>query len=206
MRVNHVIKTLVLSDFFFNAGFSVFGPIFAVFVTKQIDGGTLQVIGFGAAIVQIFKSLIQIPVARYLDKNHGEYDDFYSMVGGSTLIALVPFMYLFASESKHIYIIQALYGIGLAFSIPPWYAIFSRHLDKMHENIEWSLDSISIGVAAAVAAALGGVLATKFGFHFVFLIGGVFAICGAFMQAKIFRDLKAKVGHGQVKPQPSKVE
>lgn len=205
MRINHVIRTLVISDFFFNAGFSVFGPIFAVFVTGQIDGGSLQVVGFGAAIVQIFKSLVQIPVARYLDKNHGEYDDFYSMVGGSSLIAVVPFLYLFASSANHVYIIQAMYGIGLAFSIPPWYAIFSRHLDKLHENIEWSMDSVSIGIAAATAAAVGGILASKFGFQFVFLIGGVLAIYGVFMQAKIFKDLKAKVGHGQVKPQPEKV-
>ena len=68
MKINHVIKTLVISDFFVNAGFSVFAPIFAVFVTNQIEGGTLQVIGFGAALTQIFKASLQIPVARILDK------------------------------------------------------------------------------------------------------------------------------------------
>ncbi len=205
MRVNHVIKTLVLSDFFINAGFSVFAPVFAVFVTKQIEGGSLQVIGFAAALTQIFKAGLQIPIARYLDKNHGEYDDFYSMVFGSVLIATVPFWYLLATLPSHIYMIQILYGIGLAFAIPPWYAIFSRHLDKLQENIEWSMDSISIGIAAAASAAVGGMLATKFGFHFVFWIGGVLAIYGSSMQIKIYRDLKIKVGHGQVKPQPEKV-
>ena len=136
MKVNHVIRTLVLSDFFVNAGFSIFAPVFAVFVTKQISGGSLEVIGFAAAIFQIFKVCFQIPVARILDRNHGEMDDFYSMIFGSIIISLVPFMYLFASESVHIYIIQAIYGIGAAFSIPPWYAIFSRHMDKMKENVE----------------------------------------------------------------------
>lgn len=204
MRVNHVIKTLVLSDFFMNAGFSVFAPVFAIFVTKQIDNGSMQVIGFAAALTQIFKAGLQIPIARYLDKNHGEYDDFYSMVGGSILVASVPFMYLFASLPKHIYIIQSLYGVGLAFAIPPWYAIFSRHLDKLKENIEWSMDSISIGIGAAAAAAVGGILATRFGFYFVFLLGGIFAVSSIFVQVKIYKDLKAKVGHGQVKPLPEK--
>jgi len=200
VKVNHVIRTLVVSDFFINAGFSVFAPIFAIFITKQIDHGTLQVVGFGAALTQIFKAGLQIPVARILDKNHGEYDDFYSMVAGSILVATIPFWYLFASTPQHIYIIQSLYGVGLAFAIPPWYAIFSRHLDKLKENMEWSLDSISIGIAGAVSAALGGILATKFGFHFVFLLGGLFAIYGSSMQIKIFRDLKAKVSRGEVKP------
>ena len=154
MKINHVIKTLVISDFFVNAGFSVFAPIFAVFVTNQIEGGTLQVIGFGAALTQIFKASLQIPVARILDKNHGEYDDFYSMVAGSILTATIPFWYLFASTPQHIYIIQSLYGVGLAFAIPPWYAIFSRHLDKLQENIEWSADSISIGISQASSPPL----------------------------------------------------
>lgn len=202
MKINHVVKILVLSDFFINSGFSVFAPVFAIFVTKQIDGGSLQVVGFAAAIFQIFKSILQIPIAKYLDKNHGEYDDFYSMVLGTFLIALVPFLYLFATKSSHIYIIQAIYGIGASFAIPPWYAIFSRHLDKLQENIEWSMDSIAIGVGAALSAAMGGLLAQKFGFQFVFLLGGMLAIFGAVQQIKIFKDLKGKVSQGTVKPHP----
>src|SRR3989338_8110742 len=205
MKISHVVRTLVVSDFFINAGFSVFAPVFAIFVTKQIDGGTFAVVGFAAAIFQIFKSGLQIPIAKYLDKNHGEYDDFYSMVLGTTLIALVPFLYLFATKANHIYMIQALYGIGASFAIPPWYAIFSRHLDKMQENVEWSLDSIAIGIGAAIAAAMGGLLAEKFGFQFVFILGGMFAIFGAIQQIKIFKDLKGKVSRGMVKPQPDKV-
>lgn len=204
MKINHVIKTLVISDFFTNAGFSVFAPVFAVFVTKQITGGSLEVIGFAAAITQAFKVGLQIPVAKYLDKNHGEYDDFYSMLLGSFLISSVPFWYLLADSPTHIYLIQALYGIGLAFAIPPWYAIFTRHIDKLHENIEWSMDSVAIGIAGAVAAALGGILATKFGFQFVFMLGGMFAIFGTSQQIRIFNDIKAKVSRGMVKPQPEK--
>lgn len=204
MKINHVIRTLVMSDLFINAGFSVFGPVFAVFVTKQIAGGSLEVIGFAAAIFQIFKSGLQIPIARYLDRNHGEYDDFYSMVLGTALVVMVPFAYIFASSTTHIYIIQAIYGIGAAFTIPPWYAIFSRHLDKMQENVEWSMDSIAIGVGAAASAAIGGVLAQKFGFQFVFLAGGILAVFGGFQQLRIFHDLKGKVSRGTVKPLPDR--
>ena len=204
MKINHVIRTLVVSDFFINSGFSVFGPVFAVFVTKQISGGSLEVIGFATAIFQIFKSGLQIPIARYLDKNHGEYDDFYSMILGTSLIVLVPFAYLFATTANHIYIIQAVYGIGAAFTIPPWYAIFSRHLDKMRENVEWSMDSIAIGIGAATSAAIGGILAQKFGFQLVFVIGGILAVFGGGQQLKIYRDLKGKVPRGGVPPLPDR--
>src|SRR3989344_5026119 len=204
MRINHVIRTLVMSDFFVNAGFSVFAPIFAIFVTKQIDGGTLQVVGFAAAIVQIAKISLEIPIAKFLDKNHGEYDYFYSLILGSVFIAMVPFMYLIATEVRHIYFISVLYGIGIAFTVPPWYAIFSRHLDKLNESLEWSLDSVAIGLSGAGAAAVGGILAQRFGFNFVFIVGGIFAIFGGLNQIKIYKDLKEKVGTGQVMPQPDK--
>src|SRR3989339_864850 len=204
MKVNHVIRTLVLSDFFVNAGFSIFAPVFAVFVTKQINGGSLEVIGFAAAIFQVFKVLFQIPVARILDKTRGEKDDFYSLIFGSAIISMVPFMYLFASEGYHIYLIQAIYGIGAAFSIPPWYAIFSRHMDKAKENVEWSMDSIAIGISGACAAALGGFLAQRFNFEMVFVIGGIIAIVGSSQQIRIFNDIKRKVRSGEVIPRPDR--
>ncbi|OGN16695.1 MAG: hypothetical protein A3C88_02675 [Candidatus Yanofskybacteria bacterium RIFCSPHIGHO2_02_FULL_50_12] len=205
MKVNAVIRYLVMGDFFVNAGFSVFAPVLAIFVTGQIVGGSIETVGFAAAIVQIFKVIVELPVARILDRNHGEYDDFVSLIFGSTLIATVPFLYLGASEIIHVYIIQAIYGIGIAFVVPPWYAIFSRHLDKLQESFEWALDSISIGVAAAGAAAAGGYLAQHFGFHFVFIIGGIFAIFGGAMQILIFKHLKGKVPRGQVRPSGEKV-
>lgn len=203
MRINHVIKTLVVSDFYLEAGLSIFAPIFAVFVTSQIEGGSLRVVGFAAAITQLVKVGFEIPVAKYLDKNHGEYDDFYSMLLGSILISLAPFLYFIATTTSHIYIIHAIGGLGLAFFIPPRSAIFSRHLDKMQENIEWAFNSVAIGISVAGAAALGGILAEKFGFGIVFLIGGVLTLFGTLYEIKIYSDLKQKVPRGMVKPLPS---
>ena len=204
MRISHTIKTLITSDFLINSGFSVFGPVFAIFVTGQINGGTVETVGFAAAITQIIKSVLQVPVARYLDRNHGEYDDFYSMVTGTLLVSTVPFLYLAASTPAHLYIIQGIYGVGLALAVPPWYAIFTRHIDKMKENIEWSMESVAIGVSGAGAAALSGVMVTQFGFRSVFIIGGIFSFLGALVQMKIYRDLRAYVGRRQVAPQPDK--
>ena len=200
MRISHTIRTLITSDFLFNSGYTLFGPVFAIFITRQISGGTVETVGFAAAITQIVKSVLQIPVARYLDRNHGEYDDFYSMVTGSFLTASVPFLYLAANVPAHLYAIQVVAGIGLALAVPPWYAIFTRHIDKMKENVEWSLESIAIGISGAGAAALSGILVSRFGFPSVFLIGGCFAVTGAFLQIRIYRDLRAYVGRHQVKP------
>lgn len=204
MKINHVIKTMILSDFYLNMGLGLYGPVFAVFITKQIQGGSLETVGFAAGITQLFKVALEIPIARYLDKNHGEYDDFYSMIFGGILISLAPFLYLGASQVSHLYFIQALYGVGLAFLVPPWYAIFSRHLDKLHENIEWSFESIAIGIATAGSAAIGGILAQRIGFQTVFIVAGLLAFFSIFEQIRIYADLKQKVKSGVVKPSINK--
>lgn len=202
MRISHTVRTLITSDFLINAGFSVFMPTFAVFLTGQIVDGSVQVVGFAAAIAQIVKSVLQIPVARWLDKNHGEYDDFYSLVTGSCIVASVPFLYLLATHAWHVYAIQAWFGVGTALAIPPWYAIFTRHIDKMQENVEWSLESVAVGVSGASAAALSGIVVTHIGFSFAFVLDGVLAILGAITQIKIYRDLRAYVGRREVQPLP----
>jgi MFS family permease len=197
MKINHVAKILIMSDFFMNAGFAIITPIFAIFVTDQIVGGSIRVVGFAYAIMQIFKSGLQIPIAQYLDKKGGEYDDFYSLMLGSILVAIVPFLYLFITTPGQVYVVQAILGVGAAFSIPPWYAIFTRHIDKLKENVEWSLDSVAMGISGAGAAAFGGILADKFGFNFVFAMAGILAIYGAVLQLKIFKDLKKKVSQSE---------
>jgi MFS family permease len=204
MRISHTIRILITSDFLINSGVTLFGPVFAIFVTNQIRGGSIETVGFAAAITQIVKSVLQIPVAQYLDRNHGEYDDFYSMVTGTLLFAVMPFFYLVAATPQHLYIIQAVSGVGLALAVPPWYAIFTRHIDAMKENVEWSLESIAIGISGAAAAALSGVMVAHFGFRSVFILGGVLAVLGGLLEIKIYRDLRAYVGRRQVKPLPDK--
>lgn len=183
---------------------TLFGPVFAIFVTGQISNGSIETVGFAAAITQITKSILQIPVARYLDRNHGEFDDFYSLITGTLLFSLVPFLYLFAHTPGHLYSIQVVSGVGLALAVPPWYAIFTRHIDAMKENVEWSLESIGIGVSGAAAAALSGVMVSNFGFESVFILGGCLAILGGLLEIRIYHDLRAFVGRQQVKPQPDK--
>jgi MFS family permease len=204
MRISHTIRILITSDFLINSGMTLFGPVFAIFVTQQVRGGSVETVGFAAAITQIVKSVLQIPVARYLDRNHGEYDDFYSMVIGTLLFALVPFLYLFATIPMHLYLIQIVSGIALALAVPPWYAIFTRHIDKMKENVEWSMESVAIGISGAAAAALSGVMVANFGFRSVFIVGGCLAVLGGLLEIRIYRDLRAFVGRHEVKPTPDK--
>lgn len=184
--INKVIRILVLGDIMFFSAFGLIGPIFAIFVTNQIAGATIATVGFAATINLLTRALLQMPVARYIDRHKGEKDDFLFMVAGSTLISVVPFAYLFIEIPIHLYIVQVILGIGGALANPGWYAIFTRHIDEGKEGTEWTLENVGIGLVSAGAAALGGIMAERFGFQNLFLIVGILSLVGLIVQISLY--------------------
>lgn len=171
--INKVIKTLIVSDFILNSGWGLLAPVFAIFLIENIQGGDAKVVGIAAMIFWVTKSLIQIPVGRYLDINHGEKDDFYFILCGTILASFVPFGFLMASLPWHIYLLQIFHAIAMAIVIPAWSAVFTRHIDKGQEAHEWGTYSTFYGFSVGIAGALGGLIVTLFGFKMIFTLVGI---------------------------------
>ena len=170
-HLNKVILIIIASDFLVTTGATLLAPIFALFITGQIQGGSVRAVGFAIAIYWAVKSVLQLPIARFIDKNRGEADDYYSMIGGLFLGSIVIALYFFAARVWHVYALQALLGVTDAFLIPPFYAVFTRHIDKGNEGFEWSLrSSVSFGGGSALGGALGGILLAIVGFRNIFLL------------------------------------
>lgn len=177
--INRIIKVLILSDFVIVSAFGFVAPIFALFITDKIQGGTIETVGFATAFYWLAAVLTRLPIARRIDKTPSEKDDFYFMILGSILISVVPFLFIFSTKIWHIYLIQAFYGIGYSFRVPGWFGMFTRHIDKGQEGYEWSFDSLISGIGAAITAALGGIIAVKFGFEILFVLISAISIIGS---------------------------
>ncbi len=190
IAINKVIKILILSDVALIAGLGFVTPIFAIFLTDQIQGGNLEVIGYAAAIYWIVKSLVLIPFGKYLDRNHGEKDDLWFVVIGNLLAALAVFGYLFSRLPWHIYLLQTIYAVGMGMNIPGYTAIFTRHIDKGKEAFDWSVRGALVGMATGITGALGGMVAHKFGFSTLFVGVGIFILLSAFLPLLIIKEMK----------------
>jgi len=173
--MNKAIKILVSTDLIMFGALGLVTPFFAVFITNQIQGGSIEVIGFAAGIYAILKSLLQIPIGKFLDKVKGEKDDFGFLILGYLIVALVPIGYIFSFLPWHIYILQAIYAVGMAMAYPSWFAIFTRHVDKGKEAFEWSIWSTNIDLGVGIAGIIGGILVAKFNFNFVFILASIIA-------------------------------
>ncbi|MEK9194355.1 MAG: MFS transporter [Patescibacteria group bacterium] len=200
--VNKVIYILVGTDFFYNSAFGAFAPIFAIFITGQIAGGSAKVAGFATASYWVVKSVFQLFIARFLDRTDGEWDEFWAVFLGYFFSGFVPLGYLFATEPWHLYALQGFLGFTMAWAIPAWYSIFTRHVDRWRIGFEWSLQSVfAVGISAAGSAALGGFLADRFGFRILFLASGILAIASSFLILTLRKHLLPRDNREKVLPE-----
>lgn len=196
--INKVVKTLIISDFFLNLGWGLLSPIFAIFILEKIaHNGPLQaagIAGLSALFYWIPKSFFEIPIAIYLDKNHGEKDDFWFTFIGLLIISLVPIGYLFAFAPWQIYLFQVIYAAGMAMALPSWLAIFTRHVDKGKEAFEWGMETSSIGTGAGIAGGLSGILVAALGFRILFLFVSGLTIFAALLLLLIRNNVFSRDG------------
>lgn len=182
-NINKVIKILISSDIALQSGWGLLAPVFAIFVLQRVAFGTsaeaAKIAGFASLAYWLVKSFLQIPIAKYLDKNHGERDDFYFTVVGTFLAGLVPFAFIFVSSAWHIYGLQCVHALAMAMVVPSWAAIFTRHIDKGKEAFEWGARSTFLGFGVGLGGAVGGLLAALFGFTLIFIIVGALTILSA---------------------------
>ncbi len=188
--MNRFVKYLILSDLFFWSAWGLVSPLFAIFVVDKIEGGSLLVVGIASGIALVLKSVLRIPIGIFIDKFDGEKDDYFCLVIGLFIAALTAFGFIFASKVWHIYLLQALQGIGVAVSLSAWSPIFSRHIDDKKRALEWGLDATAIGVGTGVTSIIGSWAVARFGFDSVFFCVGVIGIVGALILLPIKKDVQ----------------
>lgn len=199
MALNRIIIFLTLSDFAILTGFSFLAPIFAVFILGNIQGGTLETVGFATSIQVFSKAMLEYPIARFLDKKRGDMDEFYCMVAGSLMICIVPLLYLVIKTPNELYFVQFIYGIATAMAYPSWMSLFTRHAEKEREGSQWALYATAIGIGTAISAALGGMIGERYGFESVFLIVFAMAVVGTISLIGIYEPLRIRHEHHKMK-------
>ena len=174
------MRAYIYWDLMVNSAWGLLGPVFAIFLLENVAVGNVaqgaKIAGFATLCYWITKAVFQIPIGNYLDKNHGEIDDFWFYVIGIIITGFVPFGFIFAYLPWHIYILQALHAIGMSMVVPSSYAIFIRHVDKGREAYESGLDSTLLGVGAGVAGAIGGIMVAYIGFQMIFILTGILTL------------------------------
>ena len=187
LKPNRLIVKIILTSFFVFAGWGLIAPIFALFITGEIRGGSLEFVGLAVGIHWIARAVCQPFLAYRMDVVKGEQDDMVFLLNGTLISTVVPLMYLFAWDAWHIIMLEAIRGVGLAMVVPTLSGVLTRHVDKHWESYTWSLQNTAISFAAGFSAIFGGVIAGVLGFKVVFII---VSIIGAISMAVVYLTIK----------------
>lgn len=179
--INAVIRFLIISDTVIMGAVGLLGPVFALFIEDFIEGGNAAVAGIAAGIFLLAKSILQIPIAHFIDRIRGERDDFLILFIFTILTALTPLLYLIIETPLQLYIVQFIAGLFTAFTFPTYMALFTRHVDKEKEGTEWGIYFTLTDITSAVFAALGGYIATVQGFPTLIIVVVIISILGALL-------------------------
>lgn len=196
LKINRIVKYLILSDLIFYTGWGLIGPVFAIFIVDKIEGGNAFVAGLASGIYLIFLSLLRVPIGMFLDARPSEKDDYWFLTIGLFVAALIPFGFIFSKFPWHLYLLQVFHAIGMAMTLSAWPAIFTRHIDKGKESTEWGLDATSVGLGGGISGIIGGWAVIKFGFNPVFIAVGIIGLIGTALLLFLKKDIKGVFDHG----------
>lgn len=186
--INRVIRTLIIYDFVLNFAYGLSAPIFAIFILGNVGGSTIETVGLSTAFYYLARTISTVPLSKLMDKTDGERDEFYFILIGSFFVATIPLLYLLVTKAWHLYLVEFLHGLLNSMAIPAWRILFIDHLDQGRTGYEWSLEDIGIGIAVALSAYLGSIIAAHFGFQVVFIMVAVLGYVSALFLVPLYHD------------------
>jgi len=176
-QLNPVVKAFIISEAFLFSAYNFVIPIFAVFVVRNIEGGNIQIAASAFSFFLITRVVFELIICRYLSKRDDK-SKFLATIFGMSLISVSYFGFSFVHNIYLLFTFFGLAGIGFGIASPPKNAIFSTHLDKNKEATEWGIRDAVTFVGMASTAALGGFIASAYGFGFLFIIASVVNFLG----------------------------
>jgi MFS family permease len=88
-------------------------------------------------------------------------------------------------------------GLAGAFAFTPWYGLFSRHIDKDHENFEWGIAVALSGFGVSAASFATGIIADSYGFNPIFIVAGSISLIGTIMLLALKNRIRVKIKKGR---------
>lgn len=168
-HMNAVVKAFIISEIFLWSSWNAIIPIFAIFAATKIPGGNTEIAASSFSAYLIVRVIFELISGRYLSRSTDIRKFTISIVG----IILISLGYLGFAMTKNVSSLFLFYGVigtGLGIASPAKNSLFSSHLDKDKEVTEWSIYDGFVFMGMAMAATIGGFVANRYGFTFLFYL------------------------------------
>lgn len=176
-QVNPFVKAFIVSEGMVWSAYNFIIPIIAIFVVKNISGGTIEIVAFAFSSYLISRVFAELITSRYLN-GVGDKFKLKFIFSGLILLSISYVVFSLLNSIEQLFLAYILSGIGMGMTAPAKYSLFSTHLDKGKEPAEWSMYDAFTFIGMALATSLGGFIAAQYGFPILFIMAAVINTLG----------------------------
>lgn len=168
LKINTVVKAFIFAEMLLWSGWNFIMPIFSIYVAK-LPNGNIEKAASSVSIYMIARVISGLISGRYLSGKRNRHKMFMTVLGMS-LLGLTYFGMAFSKNAYEIIFYYGLAGIALGIASPAKNSLFSSHLNQDKATFTWSVLDGGVFLSMALTAALGGIIAEKYGFQVLFFI------------------------------------
>lgn len=161
----------IVSELFVWSAMNFILPIFALFATS-IPRGNIEIAATAYSVHLLVRVVFELISGRYFS-TVPETKKIFIIVFGMIIMSMAYFGFILANTVFTLYLFYSILGVGIGVISPVKNSLFSTHLDKNKEVVEWGLlDAVTLSFIA-LSSALGGFIAQKYGFQALFLLAAI---------------------------------
>ena len=175
-QVNNIVKSFIFGETLLWTSWNFVMPIFALF-TITVPGGNVEIAASSYSVYLVVRVFGELISGRMLTHS-GELRKFLITILGMLIMSLGYLGFSITKNVASIYLYYAIIGIGLGIASPAKNSLFSTHLDKNAETLEWGMLDASVFLCMALSAVTGGFIATKYGFSILFIVSAIVNLAG----------------------------
>lgn len=168
-HMNPIVKAFIISEMFLWSSWNAVTPIFAIFAATKIPGGNTEIAAASFSTYLIVRVIFELISGRYLAKSN-EMQKFIVTIIGIILMSAGYVGFALTKNVSSLFIFYGVIGMGLGIASPAKNSLFSSHLDKDKEVTKWSVYDGFVFMGMAMAATIGGFVANRYGFSFLFYL------------------------------------
>ncbi len=158
-KINKVILFLTLLDVFSWGLYSVISAIVGIYLSRKLGEDAVQFVGIGTSIYFFTRALTQIPLGYISDKYKKDKDEIFLLILGVILMGIPFLLYPTISKSSHYYILQFIFGIGVALNVTNWRKLFALNIDEGREGRQYAAYETVISIFTGLVSIIGGIIA-----------------------------------------------
>lgn len=176
-NVNPLVEAFIISETFIWSSFYAIIPIFAIFFTRNVAGGSVELAASAYSVHLITRVISELLSAKFLVKRE-EVKKLMIAIIGTVITSGAYIGFSFTNMVFQAFIFYAVAGVGLGIASPAKMSLFSTHLDKNQEAKEWGFYDALVFIGMALTSALGGFIANSYGFRILFIVSTVLTWIG----------------------------